>query len=372
MFEFPSLNGGERSTLAAIDCLASLRADLEFIAFGPKNGLLAAAIADRGIPLFPLSFHDDTGVRRPREAALAEIRQAIESAEPAILHANSLSMGRLTGALGDSLSIPRVAHLRDIIRLSNAAIADLNRNDRLIAVSQATKTYHVANGLAAERTVVVYNGVDCDVFCPRPARSELRRELGLPADANLALCIGQIGLRKGLDVTADAAVQLREEFPSLHYLVVGERNSTKEESVEFERAFIRRFDEAGMRDRLHLSGSRDDVPFLMNESDLLVHAAHQEPLGRVLLEAAASGLPIVATEVGGTGEILQNGVSAELIPPGDPHALAQAVRRLSHSADLCDRYATAARATIEDRFPIELAARNLAAVYDDLNSRIVG
>jgi glycosyltransferase involved in cell wall biosynthesis len=89
-------------------------------------------------------------------------------------------------------------------------------------------------------------------------------------------------------------------------------------------------------------------------------------LGRVLLEAAASGLPIIATDVGGTGEILRHQESAWLIPPADPTALAEAILRLANDAELRSRLAENARLQIVERFSIENAAQNLYALWAGL------
>jgi glycosyltransferase involved in cell wall biosynthesis len=86
-------------------------------------------------------------------------------------------------------------------------------------------------------------------------------------------------------------------------------------------------------------------------------------LGRVLLEAAASGLPIIATDVGGTAEILQHQESALLIPPANPTALAEAILRLANDAELRSRLAKKARSQILERFSIETAAENLHAFW---------
>ena len=195
----------------------------------------------------------------------------------------------------------------------------------------------------------------------------MKTELGLPPSAFLVLTVGQIGLRKGQDVLADAAILLADIPPNdhsnIHFVVVGERNSNKQESIDFERNLAQRFAAAGMSDRLHLLGYRDDVPRLMNEADLLLHPAHQEPLGRVLLEAAASGLPIIATNVGGTPEILTDGVSARLVPPGDPQAMAVAIAELTSSPERSRELAVAARQRIVEQFTIDHATRELAAVW---------
>ncbi|MEX0716447.1 MAG: glycosyltransferase, partial [Planctomycetaceae bacterium] len=162
-----------------------------------------------------------------------------------------------------------------------------------------------------------------------------------------------------------ALVPTPQQAANLHYVLVGERYSTKVESIEFERSIGHAFESAGNADRLHRLGYRDDVPFLMNEADLLVHAAHQEPLGRVLLEAAASGLPIIATDVGGTREILAD-ETARLIAPADPDALAQAIIELHAAPELRARLTAAARQRILDRFTIERSAAALAAVWREL------
>lgn len=339
------------------------RDSLQFIAVAPTAGPLADALCERGIEVHPLPIRDDSGRRLPSETAAANLRTTLREGRADLVHANSLAMGRLTGAMGDAFPVPRFVHLRDIVGLSKAAIGDLNRNDRLIAVSEATRTFHVEQGLSPEKTTVLYNGVDGDVFQPRAATGGLKRELALPDEAFLALTVGQIGLRKGQGVLAEAAVRLKDALPNLHFLIVGERHSNKPESIEFERAIAGRFTAAGMAHRLHRLGRRDDVLRLMNEADLLVHPAQQEPLGRVLLEAAASGLPIVATRVGGTPEIVTDGVSARLVPPGDVGRLASAIGELYHSPEMCTRFANSARERVLSRFSIERAAEAQAGMW---------
>ncbi|MBC8353413.1 MAG: glycosyltransferase family 4 protein [Planctomycetes bacterium] len=362
LFEFDSLNGGEHSLLTSLDQLSV--EPFEFVAMAPIGGRLEEALRHRGIQHVPISLRDDFGTRLPRVQVCEAIKDAIEGVSPDIVHANSLSMGRLTGAIAGQIKSPCVAHLRDIIKLSRAAVEDLNQNRVLLAVSHATRTFHVEQGMRSERVRVLYNGVDCDRFRPRTRTGSLHRELGLPNDSFLIATIGQIGLRKGQDVLAEAAVLAANRLSNVHYLVVGERLSSKAESIEFERALLDRFNAAGLDDRLHLLGYRSDVDRLMNEVDLLVHPAHQEPLGRVLLEAAASGLPIVATTVGGTEEILCDGESARLVVAADPKSLANAIIELEADVSKRRRFAAAARKQVETAFEAKQSARNLAAVWN--------
>ncbi len=364
VFEFASLNGGEHSMLAVIDELHGK--EVEFIAMAPNEGPLRKALESRGVSLIPFEVRDSLGQRRSREEVLAELRRKLAVGGCDLVHANSLSMGRLTGAIAHDLPIPCTAHLRDILKLSRAAVRDLNGNTRLAAVSAATREFHVAQGMQPARVVTLYNGVDCQRFQPRSSQGAIRAELGLSPEDFLVLTVGQIGLRKGQVVLGLAAPLLASRWPRIHYLLAGMRCSGKQESVDFEAAVIAGLQSVGAGNHLHLLGYREDVPELMNAADVLVHPAHQEPLGRVLLEAAASGLPIIATDVGGTKEILRDGESAMLIPPANPQALAIAIHRLAENPELRFQLAANARKRILEVFPIEAAARNLCAFWKDV------
>ena len=351
--EFGSLNGGEHSLLALIP---EIRArGFEPVALAPKQGRLAAALAGHQVPHVAFSIRDD------RSTTIDRLARAFDHTGATLLHANSLSMGRLAGRLARATGHPTTSHLRDILNLSDAAISDLNANRRLLAVSQATRNHHVAAGLDAERTRVVFNGVDPNRFRQRETgRGWLRRELGITRPGLLVATIGQVGLRKALDVLADAATRVRV---AVDYLVIGERYSNKDESVAFETSVFERFLEAEPTGHLHRLGYRTDIAEILSEIDLLVHPARQEPLGRVLLEAAASGCAILATDVGGTPEILSDNETALLVPPDDAEALATAIDRLAADEPLRRRLGTAAREDVVARFTIDAAAEGLTAAW---------
>lgn len=353
--------------LACLDWLQRHESGWEFLAIAPGCGRLAEALTQRNVELIPWSVNAKSDCARlGREAIDASLIEAVHRAKADLFHANSLAMGRLAGRIANRLAIPTTSHLRDILKLSNASIADLNRNRRLIAVSDATREFHVARGLDAERVVVVRNGLDLERFQPRAATGGLHDELKLPRSAKLLATIGQIGLRKGQDVLATAAPTIVREQPDAHFVLVGERSSIKEESIAFERAIADRFAEHGLADRLHRLGTRHDVPSLLAEITLLVHPAHQEPFGRVLLEAAACGVPVVATSVGGTSEIVADGETGHLVPPGDSQALAVAVNELLADEETRRRMSLAARDRAVREFDIAQAARLLADQWSDV------
>jgi glycosyltransferase involved in cell wall biosynthesis len=360
--EYASLNGGERSLLSVIDGVRSAGLDLCIAA--PPTGPLAEALTDLNVPLVPLVLHDNCGTRLSLDECRRRASAAIVETRPDLVHANSLSMSRLTGPVAADLGVPSIGHLRDIVKVSSAVVADVNRHCRLLAVSEATRQWFVSAGLDASKVHVLFNGVDLNGYCPRPPTGFLHRELGLPLPVCQVGAIGQIGMRKGLDVLAEAARHVVATVPEVHFVVVGKRYSQKQEAVDYERELSRATSTEPLAGKFSFLGVREDVPRVLNELTVLAHAARQEPLGRVLLEAAASGTPIVATDVGGTREIFPAASSAaDLVPVDDPHSLAAAIIRLLEDGQRREQLGKLARLRAEEAFDARVAAAKLVAHY---------
>lgn len=362
LFEYPTLHGGERSLLATLGMLRSL--GWQPLAVGPAEGPLADEMRRLDVEHLPFSVFGADGARLPRQTLRDRLRQIFGRRRADLVHANSLSMGRLSGPVAAQTGLPSIAHLRDIVGLSAAAVADLNRHARLLAVSRATRDFHTTQGLRDDLCHVCYNGVDLETFRPRPATGWLHRKLRLPPETSLALSVGQLVMRKGHDVLVRAAARLRDSLPQLHWVIAGARFSQKPEAVRYEADVHAAIAAAGLSERFHFLGTVANVPELLSEAALLVHPARQEPLGRVLLEAAAAGVPCVATDVGGTREIFGDSPAAALLtPPDDERALADAVAALMTSPARRARLAQAARRRAEELFDARTAAFALAEHY---------
>ncbi|MCE9551760.1 MAG: glycosyltransferase family 4 protein [Planctomycetes bacterium] len=328
LFEYPTLCGGEQSMLCLLPLLQAAGCRLR--AAAPGEGPLAEALRKQDIEVLPITLHDAFGVRLPLETCRAALAKLLKQSRPDLLHANSLSMTRLSGPVAADGGVPSVGHIRDIVGLSRRAVQDVNRHSALLAVSNAARDFHIAQGVEAQRIKVLYNGVDLELFRPRAATGFLHRELKLPPGAPLLAAIGQIGPRKGLDQLMLAMQRVAGEWPNAHLLIIGERFSEKGDAIEFERSLHEMASKTPLAGRVHFLGWRMDIAALLPELTLLVHAAKQEPLGRVLLEGAACGCSIVATDVGGTVEIFGGSHSgALLIPPGNPQVMAEAILQWS-------------------------------------------
>ncbi len=363
VFEYPSLNGGERSFLANVPWLHS-------------EGFLVTALVPPGSLERAMGACGVEAILWPSEGqklSLSDRRSALATfllqRKPDLVHSNSLSMSRMAGPVLAERRIPSLGHLRDILKLSSQVIADLNRNDRLLAVSQATREFHGAQGLLTEKTHVLHNGVDLIAFGCRPKDGRLHRELGLDPKIRLVGSIGQIGMRKGVDDLLRAAEVVVRHHPSVHFVLIGERHSGKDEAIRYERALHARADSPELQGRCHFLGTRDDVQGLLPELTVLAHPSRQEPLGRVLLEAAACGIPIVATDVGGTREIFPDPAgAAKLVSPACPEELGTALCALLNDQGMRRDLGRRARLRAEEGFDAEDRAKDLSTHYREVLS----
>ncbi len=361
--EYPTVLGGERSMLATLPAVEA--AGFDVIVAGPQHGALAAALRERGTTHIVWQTHNENRRRPPLVELRSSLHAITQHVRPDLIHANSLSTARIAGPISEANGVHSIGHLRDIIKLTQNVVFDLNRHDRLIAVSGITREFHLAQGLDRAKCVVVHNGVDLDEFRPRQRTGYLHRELHLPNEAQLIAVIGQLGLRKGTDIALAAAQHVAVRQPNIHWLIVGERSSAKEESRLYEARLRQMSSQPALAGRVHFLGLRNDIASLLPECSLLVHTAHQEPLGRVLLEAAACGVAIVATNVGGTPEIFppQFGC-AVLVEPNDAATTAGAIARLMADESGRLSMAAAARRRAEWAFDIQIASQNLIDQYN--------
>ena len=305
--EFGSLNGGENSLLAIaptlIDC------GWELCAAVPGQSDFAAALESANIKVHPWSVRNSDDSRKSADEISSQLRQAITNCAPSILHFNSLSTSRIGGPIARDLNIPSLGYIRDIMKLSKKAISDLNQNDRIVAVSNATRQYHIDQGIDSQKIFTIHNGVDTNLFHPAGEASDpnpaqdIRIELRIPLESPVLMFVGQLGMRKGIDILIESFFRVAAQS-SAHLLIIGQRHSQKDEAVQYHHNLIQKVNSSQYRNRVHWLGRRNDVANIMRTATMLIHPARQEPLGRVLLESAASGLPVVTTDVGGSSEIL--------------------------------------------------------------------
>jgi len=331
----------------------------------PGGPIAEAARARRVVPVFPL-------VRRGRRGPLAALQVAYAAGQmrAQIVHTHSFRAG-----VAGALAMPLARQARLIATIHNylpggdgmrprrrrdawALRALCRRASRIITVSEALgRDLETAWPEASGRWIAIPNGVDLQSAEPRPP-AEVRRELGLPAEGPLVGMIARLAPQKGIPEFLKAAQWVCERHPEVHFALVGE--GPLREEAERLRADL------GLETRLTLVGEVDSPRGFAGALAALVVASTSEGSSLAAMEAMAAGRPVVATAVGGVPEVVADGETGLLIPPGDAEALGAAVEALLADPERAAEMGERGRRRAAERFDIRLMLARTKAVYGDV------
>jgi glycosyltransferase involved in cell wall biosynthesis len=301
----------------------------------------------------------------PNPLAILRLRRILNSLRPQVVHshiAHANILSRVTRMVAGFPVLVCTAHntheggraLMMAYRYTDW-LADLTTN-----VSEAGVTRQIETGSArAGRVVFVPNGLDLDTFRPDPGlRQATRRGLGL-AEEFTWLAAGRIEEAKDYPNMVRAFAALAARRPETLLLIAG-RGSQEAEVKALVSA-------TGLDRRVRFLGVRTDVPGLMNAADAYVMSSQWEGMPLVLQEAAAVGLPVVATDVGGNREVVCDGVSGLLVPPNDSAALAAAMQRVLALAPAARaEMGRRGRGHVDSQFGIHRVLDRWESIYNDL------
>jgi len=232
--------------------------------------------------------------------------------------------------------------------------------DRAIAVSASTRDFLIRQRhVPAGRVRLIWNGAPLDEFAPVApdvARSA-RRSLGVADDALLVGTIGRLNEQKGHRYLVEAAAALLPSRPKAHLVIVGDGDQM--DALKTQAASL------GLASRITFAGHRADVPALLGAIDVFAISSTYEGTPLALFEAMAAGKAIVSTAVDGCREVLEDGVTALLVPPRDSPALAAALGRVVDDATLRRSLADNARKA-STRYDIRTCVAGMEALYDEV------
>ncbi len=371
------VSGAERSLLSL---LAALPGTVDRRLAAPP-GKLATAVTELGIPVSTITgtagslrLHPLHTPRAMLELGLAapQTRRIARRQRADLVHANSIRAGIVLG-LGRLSPAATVVHVRDCLPAGLLATATM----RLIA---ATATTVVANSNYTARSVwasapgarveVVHNPVDLARWDPaRIDRAWARARLGAAGEREVLLgVVAQLSPWKGQDTAIQALRLLREEGIDAHLLLIGSAKfvarSTRFDNEAYVAGLRAQVADAGLQDRVSWLGEREDVPELVRALDILLLPSTEEPFGRAVIEAMALAVPVLATNVGGPAEIIEDGLEGYLLAPHEPGAWARAVRAIVERADRGVGMGRAGRRRVQEAFTSEHHAAAMLAVYE--------
>lgn len=237
------------------------------------------------------------------------------------------------------------------------------RSDRFVAVGHAVREALVNNeGLPRTRIQVVYNGIDLSRSQSEPCSPcQVRESLGIAKDAIVVLTVARLDPIKDHRTALAAIARAVRQIPQLRYLIVGD--GPQRESIE------REITSLGLRDTVSMLGTRRDVNAMLSASDIFLLTSVSEGIPVTILEAMAAGVPVVATEVGGVPELVDDGVTGFLAPASDSAALADSIVRLCASAELRRSVAERARQRVASDFSQSTMIDEYARLYQEMTTR---
>jgi glycosyltransferase involved in cell wall biosynthesis len=237
----------------------------------------------------------------------------------------------------------------------------MRRGDAFVAMSRVIEDEMHAAGVPGERIRRIPHGVDLVAFRPASSeeKSELRKRLGLPP-GTLLTYTGRLLKGKGLDVLLSAFIELAPRFPAARLMLVG---SGAGQTLTVEDDLRARAEASGLGDRVIFTGRVDNVADYLRASDVFVFPSLFEALGISLVEAAACGLPCVASDTGGIVDVVDHEGTGLLHTPGDAARLAADLERILTDGDLARRLGAAARERAEREFDLDVSLERYRALF---------
>ncbi len=237
----------------------------------------------------------------------------------------------------------------------------ISRMDEVVATSQRSASY------LNRPSHVIMHGIDVDKFTPTSDKGALRQKLGLP-DGCLVGCFGRIRHQKGTDIFVDAMLEVLRTHPEMRAVIMGR-------AVGKHQAFLQ-----GVKQRVAAAGYKemflflpevdvDAMPEWYRALDLFVAPQRWEGFGVTPLEAMACGVPIVATRVGAFDELVVDGETGILVPPGDIGQMSDAIQRIAITSEILSGFGAQGRQHVVSQFNILQEVQALNSIYGELLSK---
>jgi glycosyltransferase involved in cell wall biosynthesis len=354
------MGGADQQILILAQSLRARGHDARILALAPL-GAMGLEAQQAGIPTESLDLKRNLGII-PRFFRLVHI---IRQWRPDIIHSHMGHANLIARAARTLAPVPALVSTIHSIndggplriaayRLTNSLV------DRFTIISQVAAQHYISIGAVPKhRLQVIPNTVDIDRFRRRSAaRQVIRRELGLD-DAFIWLAVGRFEVAKDYPTMIAAFARLATERQKSHLVIAGE-GSLRDLILTLIR-------ERGLEQRVHFLGVRRDVPELLSSADGFVLSSAWEGMPVAVLEAAAVGLPVVATRVGGVPEVVEDGTTGYLVPPGDPASLTAAMIKMELlPAETRESMGGRGRMLIEERYGTEQVLQIWERLYREL------
>jgi glycosyltransferase involved in cell wall biosynthesis len=318
-----------------------------------------------------LSRQTPVQIARLAQSAIQVARHAARF-DATVLHANSTRAGLMAVAT-PSPKRPTVVHIRDwmpsTVTARSVRLALAARADAIVANSEFTLRTFLEGTRYRGIAAAIANPVQMDRFTiTEDEVSHEREALGIPPGAHVLVVLAQITPWKAQDDAIRILATLRDRGLDCVLLLVGDPlfvgSHTYYDNIAYARSLSELVFDLGLTDRVRFLGWRDDVPRVLAAADLVLVPSWREPFGRAAAEAMAIGKPVLATSVGGTTEIIDDGVEGFLLPPRSHQRWADEIYGLLGDPARRAEMGAAGRRRAEKQFAPEQHAEAIASLYD--------
>jgi len=281
---------------------------------------------------------------------------------------NSASMGWEWLLASKLLGKKCITHERGFMKFSRVAIQRSRYFDKIICISDAVRKSLHMNGLK-ENVVTIYNGIDLNEFTGRIKKNaeSVRNEFGVYGATPLIGMVGNFREWKGQRIVVESLAIIKSKYPEIVCLLVGDVATTNAADIKYFQEIKKEIHARRLDKNVIITGYRGDVPDLMNACDIILHSSVEpEPFGRVVIEAMLLRKPVIATRHGGPEEIIDDGVSGYLIPPGNADSLAEKVDFLLQHTETGKGIGENAFRRVAEKFSMEEFSIGINRLYENV------
>jgi glycosyltransferase involved in cell wall biosynthesis len=368
------VSGAEQSLRALLWQFRRAHVDVEPIVALPGAGPFADLLREGE---WNVTFAPLRRLQRPQNfisgmAGLVEILRTapfitrlVRQTDSQLIHSNSTTAHLVGGLAAERAGKPAIWHTRDLVSLERVAPALAQRAAWVIAISKCVAERLEQDGVPPEKIRVIHNGLDTDEWRPH-GRSQLRGALGVSDDTFVFGCAGQLVPWKNHTAFIEAARQIceSEDCTRVRFVILGgdlwgEHQAYAQELRDLVKKYV-------LQERFNFVPHQNENVDALSAFDSLVLCSHEEPFGRVLMEAMALQKSVIAYAENGPLEIITHQHDGLLVPPDEEDGLAHAMRRVLNESELREHLNHNARETIVQKFHIADSAQQILDIYREV------
>ncbi len=352
-----SIGGAQKALYRLLKSLDRSSFDPVVVCLYNRTGLVSKQIQELDIEVIGLEMN-----AKWRWDAFWRLGKNLSQYKPTILHTWMFHANLPGRILGQIARIPIIISSERTMGQEGYLRRFLNRltsglSDAIICVSDNVAIYAAQKiGIYEKKIFTIPNGIDISAFEASPTQQIARKNNKLPGEKIIIGAIGRPRWVKGFDVLISAVAKITELNILLLFVGDGPDQYKLRQLVK----------NIGQSDRIFFWGDQSEIQEILPILDILVNSSFHEGMSNIILEAMAAGLPVVATAVGGTPEVVVDGETGLLVPPGDPDSLAAALLRLIQDKDLRTKMGLAGRKRVRKYFTIEETVRKTETLYFEL------